>query len=1036
MVKQGFDLKPVKALIVALLTSLILVLLPKFGIMTQAATEITSGITTWSGEMTLTTGTVTISERVQLYNDTLLTVGTGCILTLQEGIEGNDFTLTVTGTGTVTVFSTSETTVEGNIVLNGGTLNIIGHNTTSEAGEGGNAIYGNIKLNGGTLCATGGNASENGEGGTAIDGNIELNGGTLYATGGNGAGTGAGGVAVNGNITLNGGALYATGGNGAGGYAINTSSLAIFNGGILSVTSGTGCNDGLSGLFRDSYINGSISDNKFYRINDSITLGHGMFYYGHLLGINISNQLTFTPLPTYTVSTTAGTGMIATVGASKVVIAGSGDSVRIKYLADRGYYFPSDYSVASQNGVSVTRDSPFWITVSGTPTADTTITLPAATPQTSFTVPQAVFTATGANRGVLSGLTAGARYAVTGATATTFTASGETQTLENVSPGTLSLVQKGNGEDRTDSPAQTLTVDRKATPALVGINPDRIGGKGSIPTTADHEYSTDGLSWTGCTGELTDLEVNTYYIRVKASEIYLASEAQTININRFNPQTEATPNATFTATDEDCGKIEGLIAGATYVLSGAGLSDYDITAETGGTCTIASGMRAGTLKVVKKGNNITTVSSAALSIPIFKPAAPNTTRATACSVRTDDNGKLSGITNEMEYKRSDDSNWIPGTGADITGLIAGTYYVRYKAVGTSLASEMQVVVIEAHIEQISVIMTPVNNPEPAKEEVKPITFTEKNKNGSVTTITIIRNEDGTVTTKTENKNPDGSTETKSETRDAKGNGTLSKTKTDADGNILSKTEGTIKVNKKGTETIKSVTENSDGSKEEKTQKTYKRDADNIKKVTVDTGKTDAEGNQEGIKMTAFVDGLGAATITEDCMFTFSKPTENTSDGKRNEEAKNGASGAENVVKEERQYSLSVNGRLKLLSLTSDGEKFTTPENIELDGMVRVLRAIGKNALKGNKTIKQVVIGPGVTTICAGAFKNCTNLELIELTGSVKKIYKNAFKGIAENARFVIEASEDDFARIVELIKASGVSDTVTFDRKSDKSDRE
>ena len=97
-------------------------------------------------------------------------------------------------------------------------------------------------------------------------------------------------------------------------------------------------------------------------------------------------------------------------------------------------------------------------------------------------------------------------------------------------------------------------------------------------------------------------------------------------------------------------------------------------------------------------------------------------------------------------------------------------------------------------------------------------------------------------------------------------------------------------------------------------------------------------------------------------------------------------------------------------------------------MTRVVKAIGKNALKGNKTVKEVVIGKNITTICAGAFKNCRNLELVELTGSVKKIYKNAFKGIAENAKFVIEASEEDFERIVELLKNSGVADTVTFER--------
>jgi len=164
--------------------------------------------------------------------------------------------------------------------------------------------------------------------------------------------------------------------------------------------------------------------------------------------------------------------------------------------------------------------------------------------------------------------------------------------------------------------------------------------------------------------------------------------------------------------------------------------------------------------------------------------------------------------------------------------------------------------------------------------------------------------------------------------------------------------------------------------------------------------------------TALVGVLGDATISE-------KSTYNGA----------GADGKTAItVKEERQYSLSVNGRLKLMSLTTDGEKLTIPESIELDGMTRVVKAIGKNAMKGNKTVKEVVIGENITTICTGAFKNCKNLELIELTGSVKKIYKNAFKGIAENAKFMIKASEEDFERIVELLKKSGVSDTVTFER--------
>ena len=337
-------------------------------------------------------------------------------------------------------------------------------------------------------------------------------------------------------------------------------------------------------------------------------------------------------------------------------------------------------------------------------------------------------------------------------------------------------------------------------------------------------------------------------------------------------------------------------------------------------------------------------------------------------------------------------------------------------------------------------VTPVYNPEPAAENVKevpkPSIFTRRNKDGSVTTIEIIWNADGTTTVINEVKQADGAVERKEETRDSKGNGTLKIEKKDASGNLLSSTEGTIAVNKKGTETIKSTTVNSDGSREEKTQKTYKRDpeADNVKKVTISVKKTDAAGNTEVIKTTAFVGVLGDATVTEKSEVTFAAADGNGAgkdaaggEGKSGT-VKAGSKNAGNVVKEERQYSLSVNGRVKIQSLVSDGEKVTIPESIELDGMKRVVKSIGKNALKGNKTVKSVEIGENITTICSGAFKNCKNLELIELTGSIKTIYKNAFKGIAKNAKFVIIASEEDFARIVELIKKSGVDKSVTFER--------
>ena len=53
----------------------------------------------------------------------------------------------------------------------------------------------------------------------------------------------------------------------------------------------------------------------------------------------------------------------------------TGAMTNVVYTADKGYYFPEDYSVTGISGVTVTRNTDTMITVSGVPTTDVTITL-------------------------------------------------------------------------------------------------------------------------------------------------------------------------------------------------------------------------------------------------------------------------------------------------------------------------------------------------------------------------------------------------------------------------------------------------------------------------------------------------------------------------------------------------------------------------------------------------------------------------------------------------------------------------------------
>ena len=48
------------------------------------------------------------------------------------------------------------------------------------------------------------------------------------------------------------------------------------------------------------------------------------------------------------------------------------------------------------------------------------------------------------------------------------------------------------------------------------------------------------------------------------------------------------------------------------------------------------------------------------------------------SSATAKDGKITGVTVDMEYQKEDDSAWTSGTGGDITGLSVGNYEIRYK----------------------------------------------------------------------------------------------------------------------------------------------------------------------------------------------------------------------------------------------------------------------------------------------------------------------------------------------------------------------
>ncbi len=923
--------------------------------------------TTWDSDQTVNDN-LTINGGLAVTADIKLTIAEGKTLTVNGGIDASGHMMTVEGTGSLIV----------NGAAGAAGTDAVGEALDGGAGyNGGNGFTGSLIINGADITVNGGNGGTGGDGKNSLVASIASHGGT-GGTGGNG---------VDGSVTINSGRASFSGGiggvggthchytgtGGTGGCGVN--GIVIINNGRVSFTGGNGGNAGKQGVINGG---GGKGGNG---VEGNITINSGIASFNGGKGGNGLSSLTYSGNGGDGGSGKGGNGIVTITGGSSTFVGGTGGEGGENYDIRPGH--GGKGGEGSNGNVTITGGSSSFTGGSGgsggvwyhgdyESYGEKGDGGNGVTGDVTFTDSTVLFIGGNDNGKAITG------------TITTSDAIGSDnkRSWYDIASGSASNYRYV--KNNTFFPVTGVTL----TPDSATFN---IDDTVALSVTVSPDAATDPyIIWS-----------------VTGSGVTLYSDAECNNALALDTATGTTTaymkgtsvgNSKITVKSRENNDIKAECSVTVNPISIDRVEVTDIDAPVAGTelDTLAStstshislgevswnppGLEAAYAKVYTA-----TVTATASAIYVFGNNVAATVNGQAASARKNEDGTLSV------------SFTFPMTEPDPNPAQSNT--------GTSTDPDPSPAVV-----------TPVHSSTPVSENIKevsePSIITRKNKDGSVTTIRTIRNADGTTTVITETVSPDGTTETKEETRDAKGNGTLKIEKRDAKGNLLSKTEGTIGVNKKGTETIKSITENADGSREERTQKTYKRDANGIKKITISAKKTDAEGNTEKIKRTELIGILGDATVTEKSTYKGVG-----SDGK-----------TVVTVKEERQYAMSVNGRVKLMSLKTDGEKVTIPESIEVDGVTRVVKSIGKNALKGNQTIKEVKIGKNITTICTGAFKNCKNLELVKLTGSVKKIYKNAFKGIAENAKFVIEASEEDFERIVELIKKSGVSDTVTFER--------
>ena len=330
---------------------------------------------------------------------------------------------------------------------------------------------------------------------------------------------------------------------------------------------------------------------------------------------------------------------------------------------------------------------------SGTATADFTITAK------SVTIPTAVtgLKWTGSEQ---TGVAEGDGYTVTDGAATAVGDYTATATLTSTTNYKWS-------DDTTEAKSIAWNMGKADGPAaptgLAGVAPttedDSDGKITGVDTTM--EYSTDGTTYTACTGtEITDLAAGTYSVRTATTATHEAGAAAEVEVPAYVAQTyivtvTAGANMTKTSGDESQSITSGSAMTSVVYTANDGYyfpTDYSVETVNGITVTRNS------YSQITVSGTPTAAASVTLTAPTAKtkPAVPTTPSATDCTTAENNGGTITGITADMEYKKSDAAEWTSGTGSDITGLSNGTYYVRIKATDTALASDNQMLTIAAY----------------------------------------------------------------------------------------------------------------------------------------------------------------------------------------------------------------------------------------------------------------------------------------------------------------------------------------------------
>lgn len=265
--------------------------------------------------------------------------------------------------------------------------------------------------------------------------------------------------------------------------------------------------------------------------------------------------------------------------------------------------------------------------------------------------------------------------------------------ITNTTVNTLDLTDNLTAPAINDTPATSFATDLQFT-GTVSWNgsPMKFLGNtaytATVTLTAAPGYTFSGVAqnaftYTGATVTNPTGSGNTMTVTI----VFPATAAkvlQSIIITAPPAKTAYKFGETFSST--------GMVVKATY---NDGTEDENFTSYTVDKTSALTMSDTSVTLTATAGSGITTTQA----ITINKADGPTVTGVAAmgCTNISNNDGKLTGVTAAMEYKKSEAANYTPGTGSDITGLTNGTYLVRVKATATHSAGADSTFIVAAFI---------------------------------------------------------------------------------------------------------------------------------------------------------------------------------------------------------------------------------------------------------------------------------------------------------------------------------------------------